>query len=89
MSASTYTQLSEARHDKGMTAGKLRTTLTPAERIAWYITDDLRDRRGLRHEYDRIDEEIRDEIFEVWKKIVQAELNRLAPRASGPEDGKK
>ena len=42
-----------------------------AEAVVAAIIKDLSDRRGLRHEWDRIDEDIQDEIRETW--IVTAE----------------
>lgn len=33
-----------------------------ATRIVWAIETDLRDRRGIRHEWDNVDDEIQDEI---------------------------
>lgn len=34
------------------------------------IVLDLTDRRGLRHEWERIDADVRHEIFEAWKACV-------------------
>jgi hypothetical protein len=43
---------------------------TTAERIVDGIIYDLDDRRGLKHEWRRIDEDIRAEIREAWILIV-------------------
>lgn len=34
------------------------------------IIDDMTDRRGLRQEWDAIDDDIQKEIRETWQKIV-------------------
>jgi hypothetical protein len=47
---------------------------TLAERIVENILDDLTDRRGLKHEWYQIDEDIRAEIIEKWQAIVRAAL---------------
>jgi hypothetical protein len=41
-----------------------------ADSIVAAILRDLKDRRGLKHEWSRIDEDIQFEIEEAWKKIV-------------------
>lgn len=43
-------------------------------RIVRLILADLCDRRGLRHEYDRIDDDIKIEIRDTWREIVKKEL---------------
>lgn len=45
-----------------------------ANRIVYRIIDDLADRRGLRQEWDNIDEEIQAEIRETWMTIVMKEF---------------
>ena len=42
-----------------------------AARIVDAIISDLTDRKGLRHEWDNIDEDIQDEIRSTWIKIVK------------------
>lgn len=37
------------------------------------IVDDLTDRKGLRHEWDNIDEETEAEIKATWRAIIRAE----------------
>ena len=44
-----------------------------AERIVDGIIRDLSDRRGLRHEWDMIDDDIRAEIRDVWIGIVEGD----------------
>lgn len=49
------------------------------EVVSQYIVDeivyDMRDRRGLRQEWDNIDSGIQEEIKEGWKYIAIAALN--------------
>jgi len=42
-----------------------------AEEIADAIIDDLTDRKGLRHEWDNIDEDIQAEIRAGWINIAR------------------
>jgi len=42
---------------------------TPVEKIIW----DLSDRRGLRHEWEQIDEDLQAEISEEWAGIIAEE----------------
>ena len=41
-----------------------------AKKIIHSIIDDLSDRRGLRQEWEKIDEDIQNEIKESWISIV-------------------
>ena len=41
-----------------------------AKKIVCSIIDDLSDRRGLRQEWEKIDEDIQNEIKESWISIV-------------------
>jgi len=41
-----------------------------AENIISDIVLDLTDRRGLRQDWERIDEDIQIEIFEAWQNII-------------------
>jgi len=41
-----------------------------AKKIVHSIIDDLSDRRGLRQEWEKIDEDIQNEIKESWISIV-------------------
>jgi hypothetical protein len=41
-----------------------------ASEIVNALIDDLKDRRGLRQEWDRIDDDIREEIRERWQEIA-------------------
>lgn len=38
------------------------------------IEKDLRDRRGLRHEFEAIDADIQEEIREQWRALVRINL---------------
>lgn len=40
------------------------------------VVKDLTDRRGLRQEWEQIDEEIQQEIREAWAGIVESEIQR-------------
>ncbi len=40
------------------------------ERIAFDILSDIRDRRGLKSEWNSIDDDIQEEILKTWIKIV-------------------
>ena len=42
-----------------------------AQRIALSIECDIRDRRGLRQAFERIDDELQDEIRDAWADIVR------------------
>jgi hypothetical protein len=44
------------------------------EQIVFSILYDLRDRRGLRQEWDGIDDDIQEEILKEWIKIVKAKI---------------
>ncbi len=48
----------------------IKPDLTIAERKAWEIIEDLTDRFGLKQEWDDIDEDIQDEIFDKWRQII-------------------
>lgn len=45
-----------------------------AKKIVEAILQNLTDRRGLRQEWDQIDDEIQNEIREAWERIVDATL---------------
>jgi len=45
-------------------------SLSTAERKALDIIGDLTDRKGLKHEWENIDEDIQDEIFQLWVGII-------------------
>lgn len=48
-------------------------TLKQAEKVVGEIINDLCDRRGLRQEWEKIDEAIQMEIREEWCIIVKRE----------------
>lgn len=39
--------------------------------VAKAIRDDIKDRRGLRQEWERIDSDIQQEILEKWAGIIE------------------
>lgn len=45
-----------------------------AKEIVLAILHDITDRKGLGDEYEQIDEDIQQEIFETWVKIVAEKL---------------
>jgi len=48
-----------------------------AQKIVMAIEKDLRDRRGLRQEFERIDKDIQDEIRSEWAKLVREEIEKI------------
>lgn len=48
-----------------------------AERIVRDLERDLRDRRGLRHEFEACEADIQDEIRDAWVQIVQDHLDAV------------
>lgn len=44
---------------------------TPSERAAEAIIQDLSDRRGLKHEWHNIREDIQDEIRAEWSALIE------------------
>lgn len=48
-----------------------KKAVSPSKTILFHILDDFTDRRGLRHEWEGIDQDIKDEILEVWYKIIK------------------
>lgn len=51
--------------------GEIQPERTPLEKIIW----DLEGRRGLRQEWEQIDEEIQAEIAEEWTDILAEETD--------------
>ncbi len=47
-----------------------------AEQIVKAIKKDFTSRRGLRQEWEQIDQEIQEEITATWIAIVSKELNK-------------
>lgn len=47
---------------------------TTAQRVALAVERDLRGRRGLRQEWEQIDEDMQDEIRDEWAAIVDRVL---------------
>lgn len=43
----------------------------PAARIVQALLDDLTDRRGLKWEWDKIDDDVKSEIIGAWERIVE------------------
>lgn len=48
--------------------------LPVAKRIVYAIVADLRDRRGIRHEWDQVDEDIQEEILQTLIDITEKQL---------------
>lgn len=48
------------------------------------IVKDLSDRRGLKHEWQRIDPETQDEIREVWEAAVRKQIDAGAAPKGDP-----
>lgn len=48
-----------------------------AKSVVEKILDDLTDRRGLRHEWERLDDDVKDEIRQKWEEIVKDEARKL------------
>jgi hypothetical protein len=48
--------------------------VTTAEAIVFDIVSDLTDRRGLRQEWDNIDDDIQEEIIKKWVYIVEYKM---------------
>ena len=44
------------------------------ERIVYEILKDLRDRRGLKHTWEEIDDDVQNEILASWIQIVHKQL---------------
>lgn len=50
-----------------------------ATRIVSDILLDLTGRRGLRHQWDSIDDDIKTEIIETWVELARARVNSTPP----------
>jgi hypothetical protein len=50
------------------------TDLPVAKRIVYSIVADLRDRRGICHEWDQVDRDIQEEILQTLLDITEREL---------------
>ena len=58
---------------KAVAQGK-ETEIDKAQKIVAVIERDLTDRRGLRQEWEGIDDKIQVEIRETWMRLVREEL---------------
>lgn len=61
-------------HEKSKVAtGQLeKVTLLPlVEKTLFEILNDFTGRRGLRHEWNRIDDDIKEEVLSEWLKIIE------------------
>lgn len=67
-------QLVDAPPEEDVAAPKPGLVPECAERIVAAIEYDLRDRRGLKHEWNGIDPDVQDEIRARWASIVRAEM---------------
>lgn len=75
----TYREFFEAYHDGAYgesvaTHERVLASMTPSERIAWKLLEDITDRRGWGQEWDGMDDEIQDRIFSGFVKIIEGEL---------------
>ena len=51
-----------------------RPAETKARKILFEIVADFTDRRGLRQEWEQIDEDIQEEILAGWLNIIEREI---------------
>lgn len=45
-----------------------------ANNIVNLIVDDISDRRGLKWEWEKIDDDVKSEIKKVWRDIIMREI---------------
>jgi hypothetical protein len=57
-----------------------------AREIVLRIITDLTDRRGLRQQWEEIDDEIREEIVAQWEKLAREVLAAPSSSTSTPND---
>ena len=53
---------------------KERPAPTKAKRLLFSIVEDFTDRRGLRQEWEKIDDDIQEEILQEWLDMIEREL---------------
>lgn len=53
------------------------TTGDKAKDAVFRIIADLTDRRGIKHEFNSIDDDIQDEIVDTWTEIIKQHLNEM------------
>jgi len=53
-----------------------------AKKAVFGIIHNLTDRRGIKHEFNRIDADIQDEIVDRWVKIIDNAMGLSAPSKS-------
>lgn len=58
-----------------------------AEHIVNLLVKDFTDRRGLRQEWEQIDEEIQQEIRKTWEKIVERGIQMTMAWPEGKING--
>ena len=46
------------------------------KRIVRILEEDFTDRRGLRQEWENIDDDVKKEIFVTWEKLIDKELHK-------------
>ena len=51
------------------------TKVSKEEEIVFGILSDFTDRRGLRQEWEQIDDDIQEEMIETWIEIVKDKLS--------------
>ena len=52
-------------------AGMERHDVTPQRQIALGILEDVLDRRGVKHEFEKIDPDVIQEILADWEEIAR------------------
>lgn len=60
--------------DVNATEQRVLASMTQAERIAWKLLEDVTDRRSWGQAWDSFDDDIQDEIFAKFVKIIGVEL---------------
>ena len=49
--------------------------VSKSKEIVFSILNDLTDRRGLKQEFDQIDDDIKEELIETWIEITEKKLS--------------
>jgi len=49
---------------------------TAADRIVAAIVSDIGDRRGVNNAFHSIDDEVKEDIYEVWRSIIRVVLSQ-------------
>jgi hypothetical protein len=55
-------------------------------RIFERLDEDIRGRKGIKHEWDAIDEDVmNEEIWPEWERIITEEISHLIPSEGAPK----